>query len=79
MVSRSFQNRKSCSEQNRNEFSVLRRPKLLQPGSFEGPAAAWAPRRNYHPLFTFGLFVNTTFGDVPLMGLLSTIEIVPSG
>ena len=26
-------------------FAHSRRPKLIQPGCFEGPAAAWAPRR----------------------------------
>lgn len=27
-------------------FAHSRRPKLIQPGCFEGPAAAWAPRRD---------------------------------
>jgi len=30
-----------------------RRPKLIQPGCFEGPAAAWAPRRDISPSPTF--------------------------
>ena len=55
-------------------FMLSRRPKLIQPGCFEGPAAAWAPRRDtssfsHRLLYTFGLLVNTTFGDVPFSGL----------
>ena len=64
-------------------FMGSRRPKLIQPGCFEGPAAAWAPRRYTHPsrhllLCTLGLLVNTTFGNVPFSGLLSTSDTVPS-
>ena len=64
-------------------FMRPRRPKLIQPGCFEGPAAAWAPRRCTYPirhrlLCTLGLFVNTTFGEVPFSGLLSTRDTVPS-
>ena len=64
-------------------FMLSRRPKLIQPGYFEGPAAAWAPRRDtsfgiHRLLYTFGLLVNTTFGDTPFSGLLSTRDTVPS-
>ena len=42
------------------------------------PAVTPPSPHRHRLLYTFGLLVNTTFGDVPFSGLLSTRDMVPS-
>ena len=51
-------------------FMRPRRPKLIQPGYFEGPAAAWAPRRDTSTS-PFSGFARYTMAAAPYRGRMA--------